>query len=331
MTVSIRISLACGDYARTRGLRDGTVQIEGLDLTYLSLPPAEIFWRMLRFEEFDASEMSLSAHIMGVSRGDSRFVAIPVFPSRIFRHSFIFVNRGAGIEAPHDLRGKRVGVPEYHMTAAMFIRGMLADEYGVQPSDLTWFQGGLEAPGRVERMQLDLPDDLRVNHVPDRTLDEMLDAGDIDALFSATVPPSMRAGSPRVARLFGDPKRAEIDYFQRTKIFPIMHTVAVRREVVDRYPWLPTELRKAFETAKAVHYERLQRTHADPGCGLPFAHYESEETFNVFGADFWPYGVRPNRPTLEAAVRYSHEQHLSARLVSVEELFDPSASELSVE
>jgi len=327
----IPMSLACGDYARTRGLREGTVHVEGVELTYLSLPPAEIFWRMLRFEEFDASEMSLSAHIMDISRGDRRFVAIPVFPSRMFRHSFIFVNRAAGIGSPQDLRGKRVGVPEYHMTAAMFIRGMLADEYGVQPSDLDWYQGGLEAPGRIERMELDLPDDVSLTHVPDRTLDAMLDAGELDALFSATVPPSVRAGSPRVARLLADPKQAEIEYFERTKIFPIMHTVAIRREVVDRYPWLPTELRKAFETAKAAYYDRLRRTHADPGCGLPFAHYESEETFKVFGDDFWPYGIAPNRPTLDAAVRYSREQHLSARPVAVEELFDPAASELSVE
>lgn len=325
------IALACGDYPRTRLMRESQVDLGGARLVYISLPPAEIFWRMLKFDEFDASEMSLSAYIMGLSRGDTRFVAIPVFPSRAFRHAFIFVNRGSGILGPEDLRGKRVGVPEYHMTASLFIRGMLADEYGVQPAEMSWFQGGIESPGRQERVSLDLPADVSVTHVPDRTLDEMLVTGAIDAVFSATVPPSVRNGSGNVGRLFDDPKAIETEYYRRTGIFPIMHTVVIKREVLERYPWMSTELRKAFESSKEDYYRRLARTHSDPGCGMPFGHYEAEESRALFGDDFWPYGVERNRPTLEAAVRYSWEQRLSARPVDVQELFDPAAASLSVE
>jgi 4,5-dihydroxyphthalate decarboxylase len=216
------------------------------------------------------------------------------------------------------------------MTAAMFMRGFLAEDFGVMPNQMQWFQGGIEAPGREERVELDLTD-VSVTHIPDRTLDEMLVAGDLDALFSATIPPSIRSGSSKVARLFDEPRTVEMDYYRRTAIFPIMHTVVVKRALVEQYPWLPTELQHGFERSKQAYYSRIAHSHNDPGCGLPFAHFELEETRAQFGNDFWPYGVERNLPTLEAAVRFSWQQGLSVRPVSVEEMFDAGAANLSVE
>lgn len=317
----LRLALACGEYDRMRAIWSGRISPEGISLTYLSLPPGEIFWRMLKYEEFDVSEMSLSAYILGLSRGDQRFVAIPVFPSRIFRHSFIFVNSHAGIREPEQLKGRRIGVPEYHMTAALFIRGLLSDEYGVHPTDLQWYQGGLERPGRIERLELTLPPSLRLQQVGDRTIDEMLIAGDLDAIATASIPPSFRKGSPEVRRLFPNAKDVERESYKRTGIFPIMHVIVIKREIFDQHPWVAQSLMKAFQEAKAEFYARLSGTVAATATILPFSNHNVEETTSLFGADFWPYGVEANKATLEAALRYSHEQGLSARKVSLEELF----------
>ena len=282
---------------------------------------------MLKYEDFDISEMSLSAYILGLSREDNRFLAIPAFPSRIFRHSFIFVNTDLGIGEPAQLKGRRVGVPEYHMTAALFIRGLLSDEYGLQPTDLRWYQGGQERPGRVERMTLNLPASLNLQTIHDRTIDEMLVAGDLDAIMTASVPPSFRTQNPRVRRLFSNPKEVERDSYARTHIFPIMHVIVVKRQIFERQPWVMQSLMTAIEAAKAEFYERLSGRVSASAAILPFSNHEIEETVALFGADFWPYGVKANRPTLSAALRYSYEQGLSARQVSLEELFAPNVND----
>jgi 4,5-dihydroxyphthalate decarboxylase len=319
----LRISLACGRYDRTLALRDGRVKVEGIDLNYLPMGPAEIFWRQLQHEEFDASEMSLSAFIMEKSEGKDRFVGIPVFPSRVFRRAYVFVNVDAGIEKGEDLKGKRIGIPEYHMTAGLFIRGFLSDDHGIKASDVEWIQGGQETPGRQERVELKLPPEIKVTHEPNRTIDEMLVAGDVDAVVGAYTTQSMLAGHPKVRRLYDDPIAVEKEAFKRTGIFPIRHLIAVRREVYENNRWIASSLKRAFEQAKDVAYGDI-RDHGASSSILPFFQWEQEQTVKEFGDDFWPYGLEANRPTLEAAVRYSYDQGLSQRPVEVEELFPPA-------
>ena len=322
--VPLKLTLGCGLYDRTIPLADGGVVAEGLDLDFTPLRPNELFRRMLHDEEFDAAEMSLSAFILGLSRGDRRFVGIPVFPSRVMRHSYVFVNRSAGIAVPQDLRGKRVGVPEYHMTAALFIRGFLSDDYGVLPAEMTWYQGGQQRPGRQERVELRLPGDLSLEVVEDRALDDMLEAGEIDALVTARVPSSFLRRSAQVGRLFPDPKRVEIAWVRRTGIFPIMHLVVIRREVYERHPEVAPSLFDAFQQAKDVIAETFDGRGAAHSI-LPMFQLHLEEMNSVFGPDLCPYGVETNRATLDAALRYSHEQGLSERIVGLEELFAPNS------
>lgn len=326
----LRLSLACGGYDRTAPLRDGRVNPAGIDLTYVTLGPAEIFWRQLKHEEFDASEMSLSAYMMELSEDRRRFVGLPVFPSRVFRRAYIFVNVESGIERPEDLTGKRVAVPEYHMTAALFIRGFLSDDYGVRAEDVEWIQGGQTAPGRKERVELRLPPAIRVRHEPDRTIEELLVTGEVDALLGAYTPQSIIDGDPRVRRLFDDPVGLDKAAYARTGIFPIMHLIVLRRDVYERQPWIATSLKNAFEEAKQVTYGDLV-DHGASSSMLPFFQWEMEQTIKEFGADFWPYGLEANRTTLEAALRYSYEQGLSARKVAIEELFPPALLESHVD
>lgn len=318
-----RFTLACGDYELTRPVMDGRVKPEGCEINPVVIdPPGEMFWRMMRHGEFDISELSLSAFIMGISRGDDRFVGLPVFPFRSFRHHYIFVNEKAGIDTPQDLRGKRVGVPEYHMTAALHIRGMLRDEYGVEPSDIEWFQGGQDRPGREERIQLRLPSSIRLTKLPPGvTLRAMLLNGELDALFTSRVPPELHDPGP-IRRLFPDYRGVVVNYWRRTRIFPIMHLVVVRRDVYEQHRWLAQALVKAFETAKTIAVDRLH-AHA-PASPLPFFLDELERTLDEFGGpSLWSYDIESNRPSLEAALRYSYEQGLSEREVSLEDLFAP--------
>ncbi len=314
------ITFACGDYDRTQALRDGSVEVEGVRLTYIALPPEEIFWRMLKYREFDVSEMSLGNHIMATARGAAAFVAMPVFPSRLFRHSFIFINVHSGIRKPQDLAGKRVGLPEYHMTALVWIRGMLQHDYGVRPQDLHWVLAGQEAPGREDRIEFTMPEELSWESRSDRTLSAMLEEGEIDAVMAARVPSCAVRGSPHVARLFPDYPSVEMDYYRRTKLFPIMHTVVIREEIYARHPWVAQSLLKACERAKAAAMERLWATDTLK-CTLPWLIPALEQQRDVFGPDWWPYGVEANRHTLEALIRYSHEQRLIERVIDVSELF----------
>jgi 4,5-dihydroxyphthalate decarboxylase len=317
----LRLSLGCWNYDRTRALMDGSVQPDGIDLTYLAMPVEETFFRMLRHREFDVAEMSLSSYVVSLFTEARPFIAIPVFPSRFFRHSSIYVNAGAGIREPRDLIGRRAGSPEYQMTAPVWIRGMLSDEYGVKVDGVAHYTGGEEEPGRSEKLKLDLPPHIRVERIgPEQTLSRMLQDGDIDALFTARKPSSFGNGQGRVVRLFEDFVQAERDYFRKTRIFPIMHTVVLRRAVYEAYPWVAQSLFKAFCEAQRRTYEDLNETAALKAM-LPWAHASVEEARREMGDDFWPYGLERNRHTLETFLRYSFEQGLSKRQLSPEDLF----------
>jgi 4,5-dihydroxyphthalate decarboxylase len=323
---NLRLTLACGPYDRTQALRDGTIRPEGVDLTYVTLQPAEIFWRMLQYQEFDASEMSLSNYTTLVSAGTAPFIAIPVFPSRVFRHGYFFINAENGIKinaengikAPADLTGKRGGVPEYSMTAAVYMRGLLEHEYRVKPSDVAWVQG------RADRLGRKLPSDIRLTQAPAGTeLGDLLERGEIDFLMTANNPLSFRRGSSKVRRLFPNYGELEKDYYRRTKIYPIMHTVVIRREIYDRDPWVALSLYKAFCRAKDYSYHLLAET-GSPKASLAWLQPLLEEEQAIIGRDWFPYGIEQNRPSLEALLQYTHEQGLTERRVKIEELFAPS-------
>jgi 4,5-dihydroxyphthalate decarboxylase len=323
----LRLSLACWNYDRTRGLMEGRIPVDGIELNYLNLPVEETFFRMLRHREFDASEMSLSSYTMSLSGDSPPFIAIPVFPSRFFRHSCIYVNSKAGIREPKDLIGKRVGVPEYQITAAVWIRGILADNYQVPVSGPEYFTGGLEEPGRPEKTKLALPPQIRLRMIPpDRTLSQMLAEGEIDALYTARMPSSFRSESGNVSRLFPDYDAVEREYFQTTKIFPIMHTIVLRRDVYDANRWIAQSLCKAFAAAQREAYQELRDTTALKTM-LPWLTRHLEDTERLMGGDFWPYGVEANRHTLDTFLRYHLEQGLSKRLLKAEELFAPESRE----
>ena len=323
----LQLSLACWNYDRTRALADGSVQPDGIELTYLNLPVEETFFRMLRHREFDVAEMSLSSYAVSLFREPQPFVAIPVFPSRFFRHSCIYVNAKAGIREARDLIGKRVGTPEYQMTAPVWIRGILAEHYGVPVDSVTYVTGGEEEPGRDEKIALDLPANIRVQRIgATQTLAAMLDAGEIDALHTARMPSTFRTDNPNVRRLFGDYVRVEQQYFRDTRIFPIMHTVAIRRDVYEKNRWIAQSLYKAFAEAQRRTYDDLYVTAALKAM-LPWLTAHVEEARALMGADYWPYGFAPNRAVLATFLRYHHEQGLSKRLLAPEELFAPEALE----
>jgi 4,5-dihydroxyphthalate decarboxylase len=323
----LRLTLACWNYDRTRALADGTVEPDGIDLAYLDLSVEETFFRMLRYREFDAAEMSLSSYAVSLFSPERPFIAIPVFPSRIFRHAAIFVNEAAGITEPKDLAGKRVGNPEYQMTAPVWIRGILADHYGVPVDSVTYFTGGEEEPNRSEKLKLDLPPNIRIEPIgPDRTLSRMLAEGAIDALYTARTPSSFRDGGGRVRRLFENYRQVEQDYFRATGIFPIMHTVVIRREVYEANRWVARSLFKAFCEAQRLTYRDLAETAAQKAM-LPWAHAHHEEARAMMGDDYWPYGLERNRETLATFLRYSFEQGLSKRQLAPEELFAPETLE----
>ena len=321
------MTLGCWNYDRTRALMDGSVQPDGIDLNYLNMPVEETFFRMLRQREFDCAEMSLSSYSVSLSRPERPFVAIPIYPSRFFRHSCIYVNADAGIEEPKDLIGKRIGNPEYQMTAPVWIRGILSDHYGVPVDSVTYVTGGEEEPGRSEKLELDLPANIRVEPIgPTQTLSRMLQDGEIDALYTARMPSSFRTGGGRVKRLFENYVNVERQYFRDTGIFPIMHTVAIRRDVYEANRWVAQSLYKAFVEAQRRTYADLQDTAALKAM-LPWLTAHVEDARQEMGDDFWPYGLERNRKTLETFLRYHHEQGLSKRLLSVDELFAPESLE----
>jgi 4,5-dihydroxyphthalate decarboxylase len=303
---------------RVQDLCYGTVRPEGIDLHFIALPPVEAFNRMLR-GEFHCGEMSLATYVIRLARGDLPFVAIPVFPARTFRHGAIYVNTRAGIAGPRDLIGRRVGVPEYQMTAAVWVRGLLRHEHDVRPEDLHWISGGLAMPGRKPLVDVAVPG-IRVEHVEDGTLFDMLLSGAIDALIAPQVPPAIREGWPEVAYLFPNFPEVERAYFRRTGIFPIMHVVVIQKDIYAQQPWVAASLTRAFEIAKDNCFNRLDAQEPLP-VSIPWSHCLADEVRGLMGRDYWPYGVEKNRKTIEALCSYVFEQGLVPRPVFVDEMF----------
>jgi 4,5-dihydroxyphthalate decarboxylase len=321
------LSFACWDYDRVQALIDGSVQPKGIDLNFLKMPVEETFWRMMRHQEFDVSELSFSSFLIAHDRGYPKFTGIPVFMSRMFRHSGIYVNVNSGIKEPADLRGKRVGIPEYQLTACVWIRGFLHHEYGVASSDIQWLSGGQEKPGRIEKVKLDLPPEINIQPIgPEQTLNQMLEDGEIDAFIAPRAPSCFLKGSPNVKRLFPDYVAVEKEYYKKTGIFPVMHVVAIRNETLEKNPWIAANLYQAFVEAKNKIYEGFNQT-AALKVTLPWLVAEIENTKELMGEDFWPYGLEKNRTTLEALISYSFEQGLIKKKPQIEDLFAKSALE----
>lgn len=323
----LKLSFACWNYDRTRALMDGSVPVDGIDLNYLNLPVEETFFRMARFQEFDVAEMSLSSYCVTLSKPERPFVALPIFPSRFFRHSCIYVNANSGIHQPQDLIGKRIASPEYQMTAPVWIRGILADHYDVPVDAQPYLFGGEEEPGRIEKMKLQLPSNFQVNPIgPTQTLSQMLHDGELDALYTARMPSSFLKGDGKVKRLFENYVDVERAYFRETGIFPIMHTVVIRRQVYEANRWIAQSLTKAFIEAQRRTYQDLYETAALKAM-LPWLTAHVEDARREFGDDWWAYGLEKNRKTLETFTRYHHQQGLSARKLDVSELFAPESLE----
>ena len=326
-TENLRLTLACWDYDRTRPIMENRIRFDGIDLTYLNLVVEETFFRQMRHQEFDVSEMSFSSYLVSRFRSPPPFIAIPAFVSRCFRHSGIYINTNAGISKPEDLVGKRIGCAEYQLTANVWIRGLLNDEYGVKPSDYATVKGGLEEPGRVEKAAISLPPEIRIEDIgPTETLSEMLDQGEIDAMFSPRAPSCFLNESANVGRLFADTYAAERDYYERTGIFPIMHVVAIRREIYEQHRWVAQSLFKGFVQAQQMAYADLRET-AGLKLMLPWLIKNLAETEQVMGKDFWSYGLKPNLEAVGRLLRYHHEQGLSERLLTPEEIFAPETFE----
>jgi 4,5-dihydroxyphthalate decarboxylase len=321
----LNLSVAIGDYDRNRPLIDGAVQIDGVAPVFMTLSPEEIFFRAFRYQDFDVCELSLSSFTVKTAQGDCPYVGVPAFLSRAFRHTSIYV-RTDRIKKPEDLKGKKVGVPEYQLTANVWARGILEDDHGVKPADIHWIRGGIEHAGRPEKITVKLPAGVRLDNAPDgATISELLIKGEIDG-FIAPRPPSHAEGHANVGWLFPDPIAAAKDYFKRTGIFPIMHLLGVRRTLVDAHPWLPAALLKAFEQSKSAALAKLSDTSATK-VTLPFIEEQLKATRELMGEDYWAYGLAANRKTLEAFLRRHHSEGLSHRLLAPEELFHPSTHE----
>jgi 4,5-dihydroxyphthalate decarboxylase len=322
----LNISVAMGDYDRNRALFDGRVQVDGCDPVYMLLNPEEMFFRAMRSRDFDVTELSFSSYMVKHSRGDCPYIAIPVFLSRAFRHTSIYVRKDR-IKRPEDLKGKRIGVPEYQLTAIVWARAVLKDDYGISPEDVTWVRGGIDTPGRPEKIKLELPPGVKVESAPEgKTISQLLDEGEIDGFIAPRPPSGAAARNPDCAWLFDDPTAVAKDYYRRTGIFPIMHVVGVRKELAQQHRWLPAALFKAFSESKTRALELLADTSATK-VTLPFVEEQLKAARETLGDDFWSYGVEKNRKTLEAFVHHHHAQGLSARKMAVEELFDPSTYE----
>jgi len=323
----LNLSVAVGDYDRTRPLVDGAVGIDGVDAVYMTLAPEEIFFRAFRHAEFDICELSLSSFAIKTDQGDNPYVGVPVFPSRAFRHTSIYVRTDRGIHSPADLRDRRIGTPEYQLTACVWARALLEDEFGLGRADIRWVRGGLEQPGRPEKIALALPADIRIEPAPEgASLSALLAAGEIDGIVAPRAPSCYDRGHPQVGWLFADPAAAATAYFRRTGIFPIMHLIGVRRALAERHPWLPAAVLKAFEQAKSIALVRLGDTAATK-VTLPFVEEQLRAARELMGRDFWSYGVAANRNVLETFLRHHRAQGLSQRQLEVEELFHPATLE----
>lgn len=322
----LRLSLAIGDYDRIRPLVNGTVRIDGVDPIFSILDPEEIFFRAFRYADFDICELSLSSYTVKTAKGESPYIAIPVFPSRAFRHTSVYVRTDRGIDRPEDLRGRRVGVPEYQLTANVWVRVIL-EEFGVRPSDITWVRGGYDHPGREEKVALNLPADVRLEDLPAHTtISAALANGSIDAVIGPRAPSCFAAGHPMVKRLWDDPVAAASEWYAKHRVFPVMHVLGIRRELAEQHRFLPGALLKGFEAAKAEAMARLSNTAATK-VTLPFVEERLAHARSLMGDDFWSYGLAGNREGLAMFLRAHHAQGLSVRCLEPEELFHPASLE----
>lgn len=322
----LSLTLAINDYDHVRDLVGGAVPLPGIDLTCLQFPVEEIFFRFARHREWEVSEFSFAKYCSLRAGGDEGIIAIPVFPSRSFRHSAIFVAAGGPVDDPAALSGGRIGVPEWTQTATVYARGVLEHEYGVRVADVKWVQAGTNEPGRIEGIALAPPPGISLTAMPEQTLNDMLIAGELDAIIAAHPPHSFTDGSGAIVRLFSDYRAIEEAYYAATGIFPIMHVVALRSDVVAAHPWVAGNLYSAFVEAKRRGLERALDANA-PRYPVPWSVANARRAAEIFGADFWPYGLEPNRPTIEGFLDYAFEQGVTARELSPEELFVPSVLE----
>lgn len=323
----LKISFACCPYDRLNPIISGRVPVEGCECNFFPMRPEELFPRVYTTQDFDVTELSASSHILTTLRGDANYVAIPAFVSRVFRHGDIYIRTDRGIRRPEDLRGKVVGVPEYQMTAALWIRGILSDEYGVKTSDISWRNGGLQKPGRGERTPISLPPQIELKTIPpDKTLSGMLADGELDALITAVQPRCYAEKAPNVDRLFPNYRAVEEAYFRKTGMFPIMHLMAVRKSLAQEHPWLAGNVFKACLQARNLAAEEMKSTGMFYAM-LPWLSDDLRRAYEVMGPNIWPYGVSANRKDLEAMLRWSFEQGLSPRQGTVEEIFAPGMTE----
>lgn len=322
----LQLSVAMGDYDRTRALYDGRVQIDGVDPVYMLLNPEEMFFRAMRSRDFDIAELSFSSYLVKHSRGESPYIAIPIFLSRAFRHTSIYVRRDR-IKRPEDLKGARIGVPEYQLTAIVWARALLEDEHGIRPQDVHWIRGGIDTPGRPEKIKLELPANVRLENAPEgQTITKMLADGEIDAFIAPRPPGPEALDHPDVGWLYPDPTSAAKGFYGRTRVFPIMHVVGIRQELAKQHPWLPAAVSKAFSESKQKALDLLSDTSATK-VTLPFVEEQIKAARDMMGPDYWSYGVANNRDTLETFLRHHHSQGLSARRLAIEEVFHPSTYE----
>lgn len=329
MSKLIPITIACAEYDRTRPIKDGRVPVDGCEVTYLPLGPEELFFRAFRYHEFDVAELSFNSYLMTTSRGTCPYVAVPAFVSRRFRHSAVFIRTDRGLKTPADLKGKLVGLPEYQQTANVWMRGIFKDEYGVNPADIRWRNGGQEEPGRDERTPLELKNGVELKPIPsDKTLNGMLVSGELDAVFSARALSSYLKGTPNVGLLFPNYREAERAYFQKSRMFPIMHLIGIKKTVVERYPWLPGTVYKAFCKAKEIALAELAEVAAN-NVTLPWPEVDINDAAQLMGRDYWRYGIKECAHEIETLVRYSHDQGLIPRKLTAEEIFHPSVFEVS--
>lgn len=318
------LSIALGDYDHVRDVLHGDVEVEGVQLLVAKRQPVEeIFYRFTMFREWDISEMSFGKYLALASRPDCDLVAIPVFPSRAFRHSSIYVRADSGYVSPSDFKGARIGVPEWAQTASIYTRGLITHEYGVPLSSVSWVQAGVNEPGRKEKVSLRLPEGVSYTPMPQQSLTELLLQKQIDAIFSARPPSPITSATGEFKRLFPNPQTEELSYWKRTGIFPIMHVIAIKRSVIEQHPWVAMNLLQAFEKSKRRSLERVCDVTAS-SVPLPWLSQMADLSKSVLGQDIWPYGVEANRTTLRAFLDYAHEQGVCHRRLEIEEIFAPS-------
>lgn len=323
----LKLSIAIGDYDRNRALMDGRVQIDGVDPVFMALSPEEMFFRAFRHQDFDISEVSFASQVVSLSQGTSKYQALPIFLSRAFRHSAIYIRTDAGIDSPEKMKGRKIGIAEYQLSANVWARAILEDEYGVKPSDITWVRGGMNSAGRPEKIKIQLPDDVHMELAAEgKSLNDLLIAGEIDGFIGPRSPKCFDDQHPNIGRLFDNSVAAASEYWRKTGIFPIMHLLGVRRDLLEAHPFLAGALMKAFTQSKRAAETLLADTSATK-VTMPFVEDHLLEAKRLMGEDFWSYGVKGNETTLNTFLDHHHRQGLSRQRVTIEELFPQNALE----